>query len=248
MRASWDSVLLVAWSGEAEAIGITIAFEARETFVTKPPPGLPFSFSLAAHGAKRTILAGAPSHLRAAVPMLTTAALVTILLCTLAPSARAGPVLFLVAEPAGSITRGDSYVLPLEDPADIEHARALIALGPAAGAPIAVAAIAAGADGVNRDLRAAGAPPWSWHVTGFDGFTDFTIEILDGWPSFVEQDVEGWIANTGGFVGFWSYTVVEELPEPDAAGIALATVAGLGWLGRSVRRRGDRSARSLRAP
>lgn len=175
-------------------------------------------------------------------------ALVTIVFCVFAPSARAGPILFLVAEPAGSVTHGDSYVLPLEDPADIEHARALIALGPAAGATIAVAAIAAGADGVNRDLLTAGAPPWSWHVTGFDGFTDFTIEILDGWPSFVEQDVEGWIANTGGFVGFWSYTVVEELPEPDAAGIALATVAGLGWLGRSVRRRGDRSARSLRAP
>jgi hypothetical protein len=152
-----------------------------------------------------------------------------------------------VAEPAGSVTHGDSYVLPLEDPADIEHARALIALGPAAGAPIAVAAIAAGADGVNRDLRAAGAPPWSWHVTGFDGFTDFTIEILDGWPSFVEQDVEGWIANTGGYVGFWSYTVVEELPEPDAVGFALAALGGLGWVGRSTRRRdSDRSAGSPR--
>lgn len=189
------------------------------------------------HGAKRTILAGGSSRLRAAVPMLATAALVTIQVCAIAPSARAGPILFLVAEPEGSVTHGDSYVLPLEDPSDIEHARALIALGPAAGAPIAVAAIEAGADGVNRDVRAAGAPPWSWHVTGFDGFTDFTIEILDGWPSFVEQDVDGWIGNTGGFVGFWSYTVVEELPEADATGIALATVAGLGWFGRRSRRR-----------
>ena len=168
--------------------------------------------------------------------MLTRATLAIIVACALAPSARAGRILFLVAEPEGSVTHGDSYVLPLEDPADIEHARALVALGPAAGPPIAVAAIAAGADGVNRDQRAEGVPPWSWHVTGFDGFTDLTIEILDGWPSFVEQDVDGWIANTGGFVGFWSYTVVEELPEADATGIALATVAGLGWFGRRSRR------------
>jgi hypothetical protein len=190
--------------------------------------------SVARFRGKQAIIAG-PTRLLAAISMLTRATLVTLVVWALAPSARGGPILFLVAEPEGSVTHGDSYVLPLEDPADIEHARALIALGPAAGAPIAVAAIAAGADGVNRDLLAAGAPPWSWHVSAFDGFTDFTIEILDGWPSFVEQDVDGWIANTGGFVGFWSYTVVEELPEADATGIALATVAGLGWFGRRSR-------------
>lgn len=131
--------------------------------------------------------------------------------------AGADTILFLVAEPGGSVVHGDSYVLPLDDPAAIAHARELIALGPeAAGAPIAVAGIAAGADGINRDHRAAGAPEWSWHVTGFQGFADSTIEILDGW-----------IGNTQGTIGFWTYTVVEELPEPPADLLRLACLAAL---------------------
>lgn len=44
-RAVWAGVLLVAWSGEAKAIEITFGFEARVTFVTNAPPGLPFSLA-----------------------------------------------------------------------------------------------------------------------------------------------------------------------------------------------------------
>jgi hypothetical protein len=165
-----------------------------------------------------------------------------LLACALLAASPAGalPVLFLVAEPAGAVFHGDSYVLPLEEPADIAHARDLIVLGPAAaGAPIAVARIAAGADGVNRDLLDAGEPPWSWHVTGFLGFADFAIEVLDGWPGYVEQDVDGWFANTNGQIGFWSYTVVAEIgpvPEP-ASGLLLGVgLAALGLRGRRWRR------------
>jgi hypothetical protein len=125
-------------------------------------------------------------------------------------------VYFLVAERPDAIVHGDSYVLPLSEPAAIAHARALIEAEPGTLPSIVVAEIAAGADGINRDHLALGAPPWSWHVTGFEGFTDFAIEILDGWPTFVEQDVDGWIANTGGMVGFWNYTVTAELPTPDS--------------------------------
>lgn len=157
-----------------------------------------------------------------------------IVLVTLAAHAQADPILFLVAEPEGQIDHGDSYVLPLEAPEDVAHARALIEQGPAAGTSIAVATIAAGADGVNRDLRAPGAPAWSWHVTGFDGFADFTAEVLDGWPGEVERDVDAWIANTNGAVGFWSYTVVEELPEPDSGAGVLAALGALAL--RAVRR------------
>jgi hypothetical protein len=120
---------------------------------------------------------------------------------------------FLVAEIEPS--HYDSYVLPLQDPAAVAHARELIRVGPSAGEPIVVARIAPGADGINRDFLAPGSPPWSWHVTNFEGFADNTIEILDGWPSYVESDVEGWMANTGGYIGFWSYTVVAELPPGD---------------------------------
>lgn len=154
--------------------------------------------------------------------------------------AEAAPIAFLVAERPEAAVHGDSYVLVLEAEADLEHARALIQ-DPDAGAPIVTARIAAGADGLNRDHHAPGAPPWSWHVTQFDGFADLTIELCDGWPGFVEQDVAGWIANTEGQICFWQYTVVEELgpvPEPGRAlllGIGGALLAALAGLGRSGR-------------
>lgn len=138
---------------------------------------------------------------------------------------------FLVAEWPGEEVHGDSYVLPLTRAEDIAHARALISQGPqAAGRPVAVSKIRLGADGINRDLRAPGQPPWSWHVTEFMGFGDSSVEILDGWPGWVEQDPEGWMANTPpdeqssddeGSIGFWTYTVVEELPgSPDGTNVA----------------------------
>jgi hypothetical protein len=150
-----------------------------------------------------------------------------LLLAAAASRAAADPIEFLIAEHPGREVHGDSYVLLLEDPADLAHARELIATKGAAGAAIVVAKIAAGADGLNRDVRAPSAPPWSWHVTEFDAFADNTIELCDGWPGHVEQDVEGWIDNTDGTICFWSYTVVEELPEP---GAAQALAAGFGAL------------------
>ena len=129
-----------------------------------------------------------------------------------APDALAGPVYFLVTELPGQETHHDSYVLPLEDQADIAHARDLIARGAEqAGTSIAVAQIAVGADGINRDVLAPGEPLWNWHVTAFDGFADSTVEVLDGWPGDVARDAPAWIANTNGRIGFWSYTVTREL-------------------------------------
>jgi hypothetical protein len=146
----------------------------------------------------------------------------------IAGHADAATVQFVVAERPGNVVHGDSYILPLSDPDDIAHARALIYTDLGILPSIAVANVAAGADGVNRDWQAPGRPEWSWHVTGFQGFFDFTAEILDGWPSFVEQDVPGWIANTGGQIGFWNYTVVAELPsvpEPSTSILLFSVIA-----------------------
>jgi hypothetical protein len=165
--------------------------------------------------------------------------------------ASAGPVYFLVTERAGQATHGDSYVVPLSNPDDIAHARDLISRGPdAAGAPIVVASIAAGADGINLDYLAPDKRAWDWHVTGFSNFADSTVEILDGWPGFVQQDVPGWIHNTNGFVGFWDYTITRELSAtpPAAIGLpsALAAAAPVGLLtlilGAWERRRQQRAA------
>jgi hypothetical protein len=144
--------------------------------------------------------------------------LATVLLGA-ASTARGEAIRFLVAEP-GPPLHGDSFVIVLEDEADIAHARALIR-DPGALEHIVYAEIEAGADGINRDHLAEGAPEWSWHVTTFIGFVESTAEILDGWPSFVESDVEGWIDNTDGMIGFWTYTVTQELgPLPCPGDIA----------------------------
>jgi hypothetical protein len=162
----------------------------------------------------------------------------------LASSAAAETVRFVVAERPGTVVHGDSYILPLSDPGDIAHARALITAEPGTLASIAVANIAPGADGVNRDWMAPSRPEWSWHVTEFQGFADFTVEVLDGWPTFVEQDVAGWIANTGGQIGFWNYTVVAELPVPEPATDAIAAVAALS--GCVAARRGSLLFKAMR--
>jgi hypothetical protein len=127
---------------------------------------------------------------------------------------RSESIRFVVGE-SDEPVHGDSYVLALSDPAAIAHARRLINQGPAAGEPIVVSRIAKGANGINRDPFAPDSPPWSWHLTEFIGFADFTVEILDGWPTYVEGDVDGWLSNTDSTIGFWQYTVVAELPQGD---------------------------------
>jgi hypothetical protein len=123
----------------------------------------------------------------------------------------AAPVYFVVSRTNPIGGHGDSYLLPVEEAADIAHARDLILNGPSIGSSIVVAHIAAGSDGINRDVLAPGEPLWSWHVDQFSGFADVTAEILDGSPGLVEQDVSGWINNTNGLIGFWNYTITAEL-------------------------------------
>ena len=142
-----------------------------------------------------------------------------------ANAALAAPIQFVVAELPDNRVHGDSFIVTIDsaDSSNLQHARELVdwihngadpLLSP--GATIVVGSITAGADGINRDWGAAGIPAWSWHVEEPISFADFTVEILDGWPTFVESDVPGWIANTNGKIGFWNYTIVEErlVPEP----------------------------------
>jgi hypothetical protein len=121
---------------------------------------------------------------------------------------------FLVAEPAGRALVGDSYVVPITEPDDIAHARLLVSLGPSnVPQPLVGARIAPGKDGFNRDYYDPKLPEWSWHVTEFLRFADFSIEILDGSPSDVESD-PAWYQGEDvrrGVIGFWNYTVVREL-------------------------------------
>jgi hypothetical protein len=155
-----------------------------------------------------------------------------------AGAARAATVNFVVAERPEVRVLGDSYVLPLDADTDIAHARDLIARGPdAAGAAIVFAEISAGADGINRNVLAPGQPLWDWHVSGFEGFGDIGIELTDGNPTQVGDDVQGWIVNTRrseeettGHIGFWNYTVVAELPVTPTVPLPAALPVGAAGL------------------
>jgi hypothetical protein len=108
-----------------------------------------------------------------------------------------------------------SYLLPLQRPAQIAQARARLALGEASGVgAVVVARIGAGGDGLNRNLREARPRPWSWHVAEFVEFADLAIELCDGSPGLVQDDPAGFIANTDGMICFWGYSLVAELPAP----------------------------------
>ncbi|MBW8001841.1 MAG: LamG domain-containing protein [Planctomycetes bacterium] len=126
-----------------------------------------------------------------------------LLICPFVSPAQAETVYFLVAEI--SPFYNDSYVLPLSNTADIAHARDLIGYGTSAGNAIVVATTEySNPDGLNRNYVLPMLPAWSWRIQNFLGFADFTIEILDGTPTDVENSLMGTI-------GFWSYTVVAEL-------------------------------------
>ncbi len=147
---------------------------------------------------------------------------------TTADAAEPGsPVYFVVAEMDDDPNNNDSYVVPITDPEHIAHARAIISDGPdAAGRPLVVAHVRSGADGINRDVLNSGEPLWSWHVVEFVDFADITLELYDGSPTLIEGDVDFWMGNTppdegspdeDGTIGFWAYTVVEELPPQSPA-------------------------------
>jgi hypothetical protein len=169
-----------------------------------------------------------------------TALLLCLWACGPAPGAYGGRIAFLVAEYPGAEVHHDGYVVTIDDQdaQRLAQARKLAAwiaggasLDDAPDGRIVIADVAAGADGINRNVPAPGQPLWSWHTTGEVSFADMSIEILDGWPTFVEEDVPGWMANTGGAVGFWSYTIVRELgaiPEPQSAALGGAVLTALG--------------------
>jgi hypothetical protein len=158
------------------------------------------------------------------------AAAAVVFVSASASTSIAATVYFLVSEFPDQREHGDSFVLPLSDDAHIAHARDLVARGRDAGSYLIAADIVAGADNINRNILADGKPAWSWHISHFEQFADASIELTDGWPGFIESDVQGWINNTGGGtidndgdgepdgppptvgrIAFWSYTVTAEL-------------------------------------
>lgn len=114
---------------------------------------------------------------------------------------------------------GDSYILALKDALAIEQAREMI--NNPDKRMIVVAEITKSKSVnyyINRDINTG--KKWSWHVAEFLEFADNTIEILDGNPSYVEDNYNEWVSitkgeNGNGRIGFWGYTVIREVDKEE---------------------------------
>ena len=74
----------------------------------------------------------------------------------------------------------ETYKIELATPELVEHARALLAGDDVAGIPLGR---------VVRDDPGPNAP-WSWHIDPATlEFADMTIEVCDGLPSYVEEEI-----------------------------------------------------------
>lgn len=128
-----------------------------------------------------------------------------------------GTVYFKVAETNPTPAHNDSFIIALTDSAHIAHARLLIDDQNASPDKIIFAKIVPqkGTEEY-QNINLINNTTWSWRVETFDSFTFNTIEIFDGWPGYIEEDLERWFLNTSGestygYIGFWGYTVVEEV-------------------------------------
>jgi len=136
--------------------------------------------------------------------------------------------------PADGFRIPNAMVVPLTRPEDIAHARAIQAGTPGIYDTIPVMKIAAGADGINRNYLAVGAPQWSWHVTEFIKFGEGTLgSTFDTIPASVEYDVAGFIEQNRATLAFSTYSLIVELAPasfPLSASINRATNGvGLSW-------------------
>jgi len=122
---------------------------------------------------------------------------------------------FLVGEK--SAVHQDSYLIRTDDPAKLTEIRSWLAKPPAER-PLVLTDIKKTGDTPsvwNRDLVTKGRT-WNWEPAGDIALVDFTIEIYDGWPVYVQENLDEWIRITqtgtgNGRVGFWNYTIIREV-------------------------------------
>lgn len=157
-----------------------------------------------------------------------------LMLLLASPLASATPVWFVFGEIAP--TSGDSFIVPMTRATDIAEARRQVAEGRQAGRGAPVVRIAAGSDGINRDV--ADGQPWSWHVTEFLGYADAFVTTCQATPQGIEWDPATFIANAQGEACFLAYTTIAELPgsehvigtsDPVAPALAISNAMDGAW-------------------
>lgn len=123
-------------------------------------------------------------------------------------------VWFVVAERADTPSpSGDSFLLPLSDPADIARARRLVDEGPGDVA-YTEASIARGGDGFNRDVLAEDDLAWSWRVTEFRGFHEASFSLCHSASPEALELGRAFFFNDCATVYFSDFVPVAELKDP----------------------------------
>ena len=85
--------------------------------------------------------------------------------------------------------QGESYRIFITNPSTIDQ---VLALQAGNGSPIPNGKLVRGQVSYNQ--------PWSWHIDSEDiSMVDFTVEIYDGLPSHVENDLDYWLDTVGRF-------------------------------------------------
>lgn len=97
---------------------------------------------------------------------------------------------------------GESYSIFITNPATIQQVLALKA--GTAGAAIPNGKLVRGQAFYNK--------PWNWHIDSQDiSMVDFTIEIYDGLPSHVQNDLNYWLDTVGRFAPWQAkLTVIQD--------------------------------------
>lgn len=110
----------------------------------------------------------------------------------------AAPVVFEFVHPSHS----EHFFAATSDPSVIAAARAELALPLDQRMLHMHGDIEAGDGGVNA--------PWSWHfVDGSWTLAEISAEVCDGWPSYIEENLDEWLKSPGYFCP-WSSRVLAE--------------------------------------
>ena len=121
-------------------------------------------------------------------------------------------ICFLLTEKGNNKCYNDSFVIQLSKPEDIAYARRIIMDTNTSALSCTVAAkIILGADGVNRNYLASGAPEWSWHAV-FYSFADCPLPEDIFSPSEIEWNpVWAQKIYSLGIICFGDYRITSEL-------------------------------------
>lgn len=187
-----------------------IAPQAVKRAITGVGTAPVLSYTVSNPGRRRIGVLDSETHMRlrparpGALYRLAVLALLAIFGCDSSdgPTTPATEGLFVVRTCHGSehAPEGELFRVLIRDPQVVAEAESRIGAGTGR---ILTGPVVAGDGGFNA--------PWSWHLDPDDvGFTDAAIEVCDGCPSFIEDDLDTWLDTVGHYCPWGTEIVSRE--------------------------------------